>query len=219
MEIKETKPVHLKGNQLWILFEKYWCWRWSSNTLGTRYEELTHWKRPWCWERLRAGGEGDNRGWDSWMVSAMQWTWTWANSRRWWGTGKPGMLQCMGLLRLELNLATEQQQQFKTDTESQNKELRIPLDRERELLWNSSAEVDLKFVIPNLVCKRFKEFQPWESASPKFSPPLAVGRAWLVPSVGASHSLVFSLFPSFRDGVGSALYASPFLVIISVLSS
>ena len=58
--------------------------------------ELTHWKRPWCWERLKARGEGDNRGWDGWMASLTQWTWAWANSRRWWRTGKPGVLQSMG---------------------------------------------------------------------------------------------------------------------------
>ena len=44
-----------------------WCWSWNSNTLATWYEELTHLKRPWCWERLRAGGEGDDREWDGWM--------------------------------------------------------------------------------------------------------------------------------------------------------
>ena len=68
-----------------------WCW--SSNTLATWCEEPTHWKRPWCWENLRAEGEGGNRGWDGWMASPTQWTWTWANSRRQWKTGKPGMLQ------------------------------------------------------------------------------------------------------------------------------
>ena len=57
-----------------------WCWRWSSNTLATWWEEPTHWKRPWCWERLRAGGEGGNRGWDGWMASLTQWIWVWANS-------------------------------------------------------------------------------------------------------------------------------------------
>ena len=61
-------------------------------------------KRPWCWERLRAGGEGDNRGWDGWMVSPTQWTWVWANSRSWWWTGRLGMLLFMGLQR---NWATE----------------------------------------------------------------------------------------------------------------
>ena len=52
-------------------------------------------KRPWCWERLKAGGEGDNRGWDGWMASPIQWTWVWASSGRWWRTGKPGVLQSM----------------------------------------------------------------------------------------------------------------------------
>ena len=59
---------------------KDWCWSWNSNTLATSWEELTHWKRPWCWEGLGAGGEGDNRGWDGWMASLTQWTWVWVNS-------------------------------------------------------------------------------------------------------------------------------------------
>ena len=53
-------------------------------------------ERPWCWERLKAGGEGDDRGWDGWMASLTQWTWVWASSGSWWWTWKPGMLQCMG---------------------------------------------------------------------------------------------------------------------------
>ena len=60
---------------------KDWCWSWSSNTLATWCKEPTHWKRPWCWERLRAE-EGDDRGWDGWMASLTQWTWVWANSGR-----------------------------------------------------------------------------------------------------------------------------------------
>ena len=61
---------------------KDWIWSWSSNTLATWREQLTHWKRPWCWESFRARrGEGD-RGWDGWMASSTQWTRTWANSRR-----------------------------------------------------------------------------------------------------------------------------------------
>ena len=68
------------------------CWSWSSILLATWYEELTHWKRPWCWERLKTGGEGDDRGWDGWMASPTQWTWVWADSRRWWRTGKSGVL-------------------------------------------------------------------------------------------------------------------------------
>ena len=67
----------------------------NSNTLATWCEELTHWKRPWCWERLKAG-EGD-RGWDGWMASLTRWTWVWASSGSWWWTGKPGVMQSMGL--------------------------------------------------------------------------------------------------------------------------
>ena len=69
---------------------KEWCWGWNSNTLANWCEELIHLKRPWCWERLRAG-KGDDRGWDGWMASPTQWTWVWVNSRGWWWTGKPGM--------------------------------------------------------------------------------------------------------------------------------
>ena len=64
--------------------------------LATWCKELTHWKRPWCWERLKAGGERDNRGRDGWMASPTRWTWVWASSGSWWWTGKPGMLQSMG---------------------------------------------------------------------------------------------------------------------------
>ena len=80
---------------------KDWCWSWNSNTLATWCEELTHWKRPSCWARLKAGGEGDDRGWDGWMASLTQWTWVWANSGIWWWTGKPGVVQSMRSQRVE----------------------------------------------------------------------------------------------------------------------
>ena len=72
---------------------KDWCW--SSNSLATWYQELTHWKRPRCWERLKAGGEGDDRGWDGWMTLPTRWTGVWAGTRNWRWTGKPGVLQSM----------------------------------------------------------------------------------------------------------------------------
>ena len=59
---------------------------------GIRCKEPTQWKRPWCWERLKARGEVTSREWDSWIVSLTQWTWVWANSRRQWRTGEPGVL-------------------------------------------------------------------------------------------------------------------------------
>ena len=86
---------------------KDWCWSWSSRTLATWCEELTHWKRPWSWERLKAGGEGNDRGWEGWMASPTQLTWVWVSSRSWWWTGKPGMLQSMGLKRIKQDWATE----------------------------------------------------------------------------------------------------------------
>ena len=79
---------------------KDWCWSWNSNTLATWCEELTYLKRPWCWERLKVGGEGDDRGWDGWMASLTQWTWVWVNSGSWWWTGRPGVLQSMGSQRV-----------------------------------------------------------------------------------------------------------------------
>ena len=61
---------------------KNWCWSWNSNALATWYKVLTHCKRPWCWERLKAKGKGEGRGWDGWIASPTQWMWTWANSGR-----------------------------------------------------------------------------------------------------------------------------------------
>ena len=76
------------------------CWSWNSNTLATWWEELTYLKRPWCWERLRAGGEGDDRGWDGWMASPNRWTWVWVDSGSWWWTGRPGVLWFIGSQRV-----------------------------------------------------------------------------------------------------------------------
>ena len=78
-----------------------------STFVTTSCEDLTHWKRPWCWEGLGAGGEGDNRGWDGWMASLTQWTWVWVNSGNWWWRGRPGVLQFMGSQRVGHDWATE----------------------------------------------------------------------------------------------------------------
>ena len=103
LECKEIQPVHPKGDQPWVF------------TGGTDIEAETpilwppdaeSW-RPWCWERLRAGGEGVDRGWDGWMASPTQWTWVWVDSRSWWWTGRPGVLQFMGLQRVRHGWGTE----------------------------------------------------------------------------------------------------------------
>ena len=87
--LKEISPEYsLEGLMLKLTLQYF----------GHLMQELTHWKRPWCWERLKAGGEGDDRGWDGWMASPTQWAWVCSGS--WWWTGRPGMLQSMGLQSL-----------------------------------------------------------------------------------------------------------------------
>ena len=96
--LKEINPgISLEGMMLKL----------NSSTLATSCKELTHWKRLWCWEGLGAGGEGDDRGWDGWMASRTRWTWVWVNSGSWWWTGRPGMLQFMGLQRVGHDWETE----------------------------------------------------------------------------------------------------------------
>ena len=92
------KEISSGCSLVWLMLKlklQYWC------------EELTHLKRPWCSERLRAGGEGDDRGWDGWMASLTQWTWVWVDSRSWWWTGRPGVLRFMESQRVRHNWATE----------------------------------------------------------------------------------------------------------------
>ena len=72
--------------------------------MATWYKELTHWKRPWCWESLKAG-EGDDRGWYGWMESLIQWTWVWASSRSWWWTAKPGAAAVHGVPKSRTQLS------------------------------------------------------------------------------------------------------------------
>ena len=100
LDCKESQPVHPKADQSWVFIGRTDVEAETPNTLATWCKELTHLKRPWCWERLKAGGEGDDRGWDDWMASLTQWTWVWVNSGSWWYTGRPGVLQFMGSKRV-----------------------------------------------------------------------------------------------------------------------
>ena len=84
--LKEISPeCSLEGLMLKLKLQYFDVATWCG--------ELTHLKRLWCWRRLKAGEEGDNKGWDDWMASLTQWTWVWVNSGNWWWTGVPGMLQ------------------------------------------------------------------------------------------------------------------------------
>ena len=107
LDCKEVQPVHPKGDQSWMFTGRTNVEAETLNTLATWCEELTHLKRPWCWERLRAGGKGNNRGWDGWMASPTQWMWVWVNSGPCWWTGRPGMLWSMGLQRVGHDWVTE----------------------------------------------------------------------------------------------------------------
>ena len=96
-----------------IIHWKDWCWSWSSNTLATWCKDQIHWKRPWCWERLKEGGEGDDRVWDGCMASPTQWTWVWVSPTKCWRTGKPGILHSIGWQRVRHDWVTEQNKQVK----------------------------------------------------------------------------------------------------------
>ena len=106
LDSKEIQPVHPKGDQFWIFIGRtdaelklqYFChliWRADS------------FEKTLILGNMKAGGEGDNKGWDGWMVSLTQWTWVWASSVSWWRTGKPGVLQSAGLQRVRHNRVTE----------------------------------------------------------------------------------------------------------------
>ena len=104
---KEIQPVHPKGDQSWVFIgrtdvEAETPILWPPDT-----KSWLIWKDPWYWERLKAGGEGDDRGWDGWMASLTRWTWVWVDSGSWWWTGRPGVLWFMGSPRVRHNWVTE----------------------------------------------------------------------------------------------------------------
>ena len=108
LDCKEIQPVIPKGNQSWIFIGRTDA---EAETPILWQADVKNWltRRLWCWERLKAGGEGDDTGWDDWKASPTPWTWVWASSGIWWRTGRPGMLQSMGPQRVGHNWASEQQ--------------------------------------------------------------------------------------------------------------
>ena len=91
LDCKEIQPVHSKGDQSWGSLEGLML-KLKLQNFGHLMWRVDSLERLWGWETLGQGGEGEDRGWDGWMSSPSQWTWVWANSRRWWWIGRPGML-------------------------------------------------------------------------------------------------------------------------------
>ena len=105
LDCKEIQPVHSKGDQPWDFFGRNDAE--AVTPVLRSCEELTHWKRFWCWEELGARGEGDDRGWDGWMASPTWWTWVSVNSGCWWWTRRPGVLRFMGSQRVGHDWVTD----------------------------------------------------------------------------------------------------------------
>ena len=95
LDCKEIQSVHSEGDQPWDFFGGNDAKAETPVLWPPDAKNWTHLKTPWCWERLKVGGEGDDRGWDGWMASLTWWTWVWLNSGSWWWTGRPGVLQFM----------------------------------------------------------------------------------------------------------------------------
>ena len=106
MDCKEIQPVRPKGNQSWIFIRRINAKAKTPILWPPGCEELTHLKRPWCWEWLKVGREGDDRGWDDWMPSLTQWPWGWVSSGTWWWTGRPGVLLSMRSQRVRHDWVT-----------------------------------------------------------------------------------------------------------------
>ena len=103
----EIQPVHPKGAQSWVFIGRTDV---EAETPILQPSDVKSWligKDPGAGKKLKVGGEGDNREWDGWMASLTQWTWVWVNSRSWWWTGRPGVLQSMGLQRVGHDWTTE----------------------------------------------------------------------------------------------------------------
>ena len=106
LDCKEIQPVHSEGDQPWDFFGRNDA-KAEALVLWTPYAKSWLTGKDWCWERLGAGGERDDPGWDGWMASQTRWTWIWVNSGSWWWTGRPGMLRFMGSQRVGHDWATE----------------------------------------------------------------------------------------------------------------
>jgi len=103
LDCKEIQPVHPKGDQSWVFIGRTDV---EAETPILWPPDVKSWL-IWCWKGLEAGGEGDDRGWDGWMISSTRWTWVWLDSGSWWWTGRPGVLRFIGSQRVRHDWVTE----------------------------------------------------------------------------------------------------------------
>ena len=107
LDCKEIKPVNPQGNQSWIFIGRIGARKLKLQYFGHLMQRTDSLEKTLSWERLKAGGEWNGRGWDSWMASLTQWTWVWVGYGSWWWTGKPGVLPSMGSQRVGQDWANE----------------------------------------------------------------------------------------------------------------
>ena len=149
LDFKEIQPVHPKGDQSWIFTGRTDAEAETPILWPPDKKQLIGKDRAWCWERLKAGGEGDNRIWDGWMASPTWWTWVWVSSGSWWWTGRPGLLQSMGSQRVGHDWAPELNW-----TEGAGDHLSQTLWRSRREAEKSGLKDDDR-VIPDILCETF----------------------------------------------------------------
>ena len=167
LDCKETQPVHPKGDQSWVFIGRADT-KAKTPILWPSHAKSRLWKRPWCWEGLGAGGEGDDRGSDGLNASTTWWTWVWVNSRSWWWTGRPGMLQSMRSQRVGHSWVTELYWiQYK------NHLAICPNSKFQVLKWNSLSHVWL-FATPGTIksmeFSRLEYWSGWPFPSPGYLP-------------------------------------------------
>ena len=102
LDCKEIQPVHPEGDQSWVFIGRTDAEAESPILWPPHAKSWLIGKRPWSWEGLGAGGEGDNRRWDGWMASPTRWAWVWVNSGCWWWIGRPGLLRFMGVTESDM---------------------------------------------------------------------------------------------------------------------
>ena len=141
LDSKEIQLVHPKGNQSWVFIGRTDAKVETPILWPPNAKNWLIWKKPWCWEILKVGGEGDDRGWDGWMASPTRWTWVGVSSGSWWWTGRPGELQPMGLQRIGHDWENE-----------------LNMTHGKILKWKLRSFVCVYYrcvALPKLICKKF----------------------------------------------------------------